>query len=90
MSEPKPTYKTFAANTDAAPRLTGTVKFFDRLKGWGFIEPDNGSDEVFVHYTGIDGDGYRNIYDRDLVSYVLVDRGRGPQAQSVRVRGGAA
>ncbi len=88
MSEPKPTYQTPTANTQT--RLTGTVKFFDRLKGWGFIEPDNGSDEVFVHFTGIDGDGYRNIYDGDLVSYILVDRGRGPQAQSVRVRGGAA
>ncbi len=74
----------------ATTRLTGTVKFFDRLKGWGFIEPDDGSGEVFVHYTGIDGDGYRNIYDGDLVSYVLVDRGRGPQAQSVRVRGASS
>jgi len=78
----KPTYQTATATTQT--RLTGTVKFFDRLKGWGFIEPDNGSDEVFVHYTGIDGDGYRNIYDGDLVSYILVDRGRGPQAQSLR------
>ena len=74
----------------ATTRLTGTVKFFDRLKGWGFIEPDDGSGEVFVHYTGIDGDGYRNIYDGDLVSYILVDRGKGPQAQSVRVRGAAS
>jgi cold shock CspA family protein len=40
--------------------------------------------------TRLTGDGYRNIYDGDLVSYILVDRGRGPQAQSVRVRGGAA
>lgn len=86
MSEPKPTYQT----TPITTRHTGTVKWFDRVKGWGFIAPSDGSDEVFVHYTGIDGDGHRNLYDGDLVSYILVDQGRGPQAQSVRVRGGAA
>ncbi len=84
--EPKPTYQTIATTT----RCTGTVKFFDRLKGWGFIEPDDGGAEVFVHYTGIDGTGHKNVYDGDQVSYILVDKGRGPQAQSVRVRGGAA
>lgn len=87
--EPKPTYKTFTANTDATPRQTGTVKWFDKVKGYGFITPDDGGEEVFVHYSAIQGDGYRNLYDDDRVSYQLVDAGRGPQAQAVRVQGGA-
>ncbi len=74
----------------ATTRLTGTVKWFDRVKGYGFITPDGGGEDVFIHHTGIDGTGYKNLQDGDLVSYQLVDKGRGPQAQSVRVRGGAA
>lgn len=74
----------------AATRHTGAVKWFDRVKGYGFIIPDDGSAEVFVHYTAINGSGYRNLYDGDRVSYDLVDRGRGPQAQAVRPFGGAA
>lgn len=62
---------------------TGVVKWFSRLKGYGFINPDDGSDEVFVHYTAIEGEGYRNLYEGDKVEYLLVDRGRGPQAQNV-------
>ena len=85
--EPKPICKTF---TGATPRHTGTVKWFDKLKGYGFITPDGGGDEVFVHYTAIEGDGYRNLYDDDRVSYQLIDAGRGPQAQAVRPFGGAA
>lgn len=65
---------------------TGVVKFFDQAKGWGFITPDDGSDEVFVHYTAIEGNGYRNLNEGDRVNYRLVDRGRGPQAQEVRLR----
>lgn len=87
--EPKPTYQTTTANTDAAPRKTGTVKWFDKVKGYGFITPDDGGEEVFVHYSAIQGDGYRNLYDDDRVAYQLVDVGRGPQAQAVRVQGGA-
>ena len=87
--EPKPTYQTTTANTDAAPRQTGTVKWFDREKGWGFITPDDGGDEVFVHYSAIQGSGRRNLYEGDRVSYRLVDAGKGPQAQAVRVQGGA-
>ncbi|MCA9980085.1 MAG: cold shock domain-containing protein [Anaerolineales bacterium] len=64
-------------------RKSGIVKWFSRLKGYGFIEPEEGGDEVFVHYTAIDGDGYRNLYEGDHVEYVEVDRGKGPQAQGV-------
>ncbi len=69
-----------------ASRQTGIVKWFSRLKGYGFIQPDAGEAEVFVHYTAIDGDGYRNLYEGDRVDFDLVDIGRGPQAKHVRMR----
>lgn len=64
-------------------KSTGIVKWFSRLKGYGFINPDDSEQEVFVHYTAIDGEGYRNLYEGDKVEFDLVDRGRGPQAQNV-------
>ncbi|NJN53729.1 MAG: cold shock domain-containing protein [Anaerolineae bacterium] len=64
-------------------KLTGIVKWFSRLKGYGFINPDDGTQEVFVHYSAIEGEGYRNLYEGDRVEFDLVDRGRGPQAQHV-------
>lgn len=64
-------------------RETGVVKWFSRLKGYGFIEPDQGDMEVFVHYSAISGDGYRNLYEGDRVEFDLVDQGKGPQAQNV-------
>jgi cold shock protein len=62
---------------------TGVVKWFSRLKGYGFIEPDEGDQEVFVHYSAINGEGYRNLYEGDRVEFDLVDQGKGPQAQNV-------
>lgn len=65
---------------------TGTVKFFNELKGWGFITPDGSGDELFVHYSQIEGTGYRNLHEGDRVQYQVVDNGRGPQAVKVSVR----
>jgi CspA family cold shock protein len=64
-------------------RNTGVVKWFSRMKGYGFILPDQGEKEIFVHYSAIDGDGYRNLLEGDRVEFDLVDRGKGPQAQRV-------
>ena len=64
----------------------GTVKWFSRVKGWGFIEPQDGGSEVFVHYSAIKGDGYRNLFEGDEVQYVEVDQGKGPQAKDVIAR----
>ena len=65
-------------------RQSGIVKWFNRLKGFGFIEPEKGGNDVFVHYSQIEGDGYRNLYEGDPVSFEAVDVGKGPQARSVR------
>lgn len=67
-------------------RKTGVVKWFGRLKGYGFIQPDEGGQEVFVHFSAIEGDGYRNLYEGQKVEYDLVDNGKGPQAQNVEVK----
>ena len=67
-------------------RETGIVKWFSRLKGYGFINPDQGGKEVFVHYSAIQGDGYRNLFEGDKVEYELIYQGKGPQAKNVEPR----
>jgi CspA family cold shock protein len=64
-------------------KKNGIVKWFSRLKGYGFIKPDESEQEVFVHYSAIDGEGYRNLYEGDRVEYDEVDLGKGPQARNV-------
>lgn len=70
----------------ALMRDSGTVKWFSRLKGYGFILPDNGGQEVFVHYSAINGEGYRNLYEGDRVDFEMIDLGKGPQARRVNAR----
>ena len=64
-------------------RKIGKVKWFSRIKGYGFIVPDEGDGEVFVHYSAIECEGYRNLYEWDKVAFVEVDVGKGPQAKQV-------
>jgi CspA family cold shock protein len=68
---------------EAASVKSGVVKWFSRVKGYGFISPDDGGTEVFVHYSAIKGDGYRNLHEGERVHYEEVDIGRGPQAKNV-------
>ena len=63
---------------------TGTVKWFNGDKGFGFITPESGPD-VFVHFSAISGDGYRNLNENDKVEFDLATGPKGPQAQNVRV-----
>ena len=67
-------------------KKNGRVKWFNRIKGYGFIEPSEGGQEVFVHYSAINAEGYRNLYEGDRVEYEEVDFGRGPQARNVDSR----
>jgi CspA family cold shock protein len=63
---------------------TGTVKWFNPEKGFGFITPDDGSADVFVHFSAIQGEGYRNLEENQKVEYDLGQGQKGPQASNVR------
>ncbi|WP_342525631.1 cold-shock protein [Chryseomicrobium sp. FSL W7-1435] len=62
----------------------GLVKWFNAEKGYGFIESTEGED-VFVHFTGIQGDGFRTLEEGQKVHYRTVEGNRGPQAADVQV-----
>jgi CspA family cold shock protein len=63
---------------------TGTVKWFSDEKGFGFITPDEPGKDVFVHYSSIQGDGYRSLPEGSKVSYETEDGPKGPSAKDVR------
>jgi len=65
-----------------AERETGTVKWFDNAKGWGFITRESGED-VFVHFSSIRGEGYRTLEDGQQVEFEVVQGPKGFQAQDV-------
>ncbi|MCZ0755905.1 cold-shock protein [Anoxybacillus sp. J5B_2022] len=62
---------------------TGTVKWFNAEKGFGFIEMEGGND-VFVHFTAIQGDGFKTLEEGQKVTFDIIDGNRGPQAANVR------
>jgi len=62
---------------------TGTVKWFSDDKGFGFITPDDGGRDLFVHYSGISGDGYRSLAEGARVSYEEEQGDKGPKAVNV-------
>ena len=63
--------------------VKGTVKWFNESKGWGFIVGEDG-EEVFVHHTGILGEGYRTLTEGDRVEYEVTEGPKGLQAKDVR------
>jgi CspA family cold shock protein len=62
--------------------VTGTVKWFNESKGFGFIEQENGPD-VFVHFSAIKGEGFRTLTDGQKVEFTITDGQKGPQAENV-------
>ena len=71
---------------DTQMRTTGTVKFFNTAKGFGFIQPESGEKDVFVHATALEAAGIFSINEGDKVSFVLEDdrKGRGKQAGQIQ------
>jgi cold shock protein len=67
----------------APTRRTGVVRWFSLEKGYGFIAPDDGSEDVFVRFSSLAGDGFRQLDEGQRVSYELSDDGRGPRALEV-------
>jgi CspA family cold shock protein len=65
-------------------RIVGTVKWFNGSKGYGFITRENGPD-VFVHYSAIQGDGFRNLDEGQKVEFEVEQGNKGPQATNVTV-----
>ncbi|WP_455202899.1 transcription antiterminator/RNA stability regulator CspE [Kaarinaea lacus] len=65
---------------------TGTVKWFNESKGYGFITPEDGSKDVFVHFSAIMGDGFRTLGEGQTVSFVVESGPKGPQASQVTVQ----
>lgn len=65
-------------------RVTGTVKWFNGTKGYGFIAPDDDSKDVFVHYSAIQGQtGFKNLEEGDRVEFTVEQGEKGPQASEV-------
>ena len=63
---------------------TGTVKWFSDEKGYGFITPDDGSKDVFVHFSNISGEGFRSLSEGAKVEFEVTEGAKGPQATDVR------
>jgi CspA family cold shock protein len=61
----------------------GIVKWFNASKGFGFIEQDNGGDDIFVHYSAINREGYKSLDEGARVSFDVVDGQKGPSAENV-------
>lgn len=65
-------------------RVSGTVKWFNNAKGFGFITREEGSEDVFVHFRSIQGDGYRTLNEGQAVEFCLIEGPKGWQAEDVQ------
>jgi len=65
--------------------VTGTVKWFNESKGYGFITPSDGSPDVFVHFSAIEGDGFKTLAEGQTVEFESQNSPKGPQATRVSI-----
>ena len=65
-------------------RSTGKVKWFNDAKGFGFITPDNGTKDCFVHYSSIQGSGFKTLAENQRVQFEVTQGQKGPQASNIR------
>src|SRR5690606_4996683 len=75
-----PTTRTFRS---MAMRMTGTVKWFNDAKGFGFITPENGEKDCFVHHSAIQGRGFKSLAEGERVEFDVVQGQKGPAAENV-------
>jgi CspA family cold shock protein len=70
-------------NRSIRMRMKGTVKWFNADKGFGFITPEGGEKDCFVHHSAIQGDGFRSLNDGEVVEFDMVKGQKGPAAENV-------
>lgn len=63
--------------------IVGTVKWFDEEKGYGFLTPEGGGKDCFVHHSAIQGEGFKKLTDGERVQFEVVEGQRGPAAENV-------
>jgi CspA family cold shock protein len=71
-----------SSGVSAMARVNGTVKWFSQEKGYGFLQREGGPD-VFVHYSAIDGSGFKVLYEGEPVEFEIIEEAKGPKAASV-------
>ena len=68
---------------EMSERIQGRIKWFNESKGFGFIEPDEGGQDVFVHYSSISENGFKTLREGERVSFEVTQGTKGPQASNV-------
>ncbi|MDO8207389.1 MAG: cold-shock protein [Gallionella sp.] len=63
---------------------TGTVKWFNDAKGFGFVTPDDGSDDLFAHFSAINMDGFKSLKEGQKISFEVIQGAKGKQASNIR------
>jgi len=77
--------ETFISERSGIPMTTGIVKWFNADKGFGFITPEDGSKDVFAHFSAINSGGFRSLNENDRVEFETQDGPKGPQAANITV-----